>query len=136
MQTFLPYPDFVKSAEVLDYRRLGKQRQEVIVLLGAITVGNGWSKHPAAKMWVGHQNALVLYGFNMCIEWENRGYKNNTCLQTIGEYLSPDQPIVLPSWFGNEDFHRSHRANLTRKDPVFYGKYWQEDPTLPYIWPV
>jgi hypothetical protein len=26
MQTFLPYPSFVKSAKCLDYRRLGKQR--------------------------------------------------------------------------------------------------------------
>lgn len=26
MQTFLPYPDFKKSAQCLDYRRLGKQR--------------------------------------------------------------------------------------------------------------
>lgn len=38
MQTFLPYPDFSKSASVLDKRRLGKQRVENLqimqVLLG------------------------------------------------------------------------------------------------------
>ena len=28
MQTFLPYPDFFRSAEVLDVRRLGKQREK------------------------------------------------------------------------------------------------------------
>ena len=33
MQTFLPYPDFVKSAQCLDYRRLGKQRVEAKQIL-------------------------------------------------------------------------------------------------------
>jgi len=28
MQTFLPYPDFARSAAVLDRQRLGKQRLE------------------------------------------------------------------------------------------------------------
>ena len=28
MQTFLPYPDMIKSAKALDYKRLGKQRVE------------------------------------------------------------------------------------------------------------
>ena len=36
MQTFLPYPDFVKSALVLDYRRLGKQRVEARQILDII----------------------------------------------------------------------------------------------------
>lgn len=35
MQTFLPYPDFVESASVLDRQRLGKQRVEVIAPQGA-----------------------------------------------------------------------------------------------------
>ena len=30
MQTFLPYKDFGKTAKCLDYRRLGKQRVEII----------------------------------------------------------------------------------------------------------
>jgi hypothetical protein len=46
MQTFLPYPDFRKSAEVLDRQRLGKQRVEGLQLinsLAGITNGKGWS---------------------------------------------------------------------------------------------
>src|SRR4030042_2517495 len=33
MQTFLPYPDFKKSLQALDYRRLGKQRVEAYQII-------------------------------------------------------------------------------------------------------
>jgi len=33
MQTFLPYPDFERSARVLDVKRLGEQRVECIQVL-------------------------------------------------------------------------------------------------------
>ena len=36
MQTFLPYPDFARSAQALDMRRLGKQRVEVLQILGTL----------------------------------------------------------------------------------------------------
>ena len=45
MQTFLPDPDFARSARCLDRLRLGKQRVEVLQLLRALLVpGSGWSK--------------------------------------------------------------------------------------------
>ena len=61
MQTFLPYPDFKKSLQALDYRRLGKQRVEAYQIIRVIKYGDGWQHHPAAKMWRGHINALKLY---------------------------------------------------------------------------
>lgn len=36
MQTFLPYPDFAKSARVLDNKRLGKQRGETLQIFQAM----------------------------------------------------------------------------------------------------
>ena len=42
--------------------------------------------------------------------------------------------IEFPSWLGNEEFHRSHRSNLLRKNFEFYNKYFDEQPNLPYIW--
>ena len=36
MQTFLPYSNFQKSAEVLDWRRLGKQRVEGMQIINTI----------------------------------------------------------------------------------------------------
>ena len=35
MQTFLPTSNFAESAKYLDYRRLGKQRVEVLQLLNS-----------------------------------------------------------------------------------------------------
>jgi hypothetical protein len=132
MQTFLPFPDFVKSAKVLDYRRLGKQRVECVQLLSALSgVKKGWVNHPAAKMWRGYETALQAYK-DVCIqEWVSRGYKNTLELSNVVA------PYALPSWFGDPLFHRSHQSNLLRKDPVFYMPYFPGvSPDLPYIWPV
>jgi len=63
MQTFLPYLDFAECARVLDDRRLGKQRVEVLQIARAITVpGYGWRHHPAVRMWRGYEEALGAYG--------------------------------------------------------------------------
>ena len=86
MQTFLPYPDFQKSLEVLDYRRLGKQRVEAKQILNVLldrTTTKGWRNHPITKMWVGYEDALKVY-FNMCVkEWIHRGYNNTMELENI-----------------------------------------------------
>ena len=135
MQTFLPYPSFIDSAEVLDMRRLGKQRVEVLQLLKALHEGGAWMNHPACKMWRGYEQALAAYGGIMCWEWIQRGYKD-TCLNKIREYRD-NSNAKLPHWFGNEAFHAAHRSNLLCKDPVHYGKFgWTEPNDLPYIWPV
>ncbi|MGV8056799.1 MAG: MSMEG_6728 family protein [Smithellaceae bacterium] len=129
MQTFLPYPDFKKSLEVLDYRRLGKQRVEAYQIIRAIKYGGGWSHHPAVKMWRGHINALKQY-YNLALdEWISRGYKNRM------QKMSIHGKIVYPPWFGNDKFHAAHRSNLLRKDNIYYGKFhWREKPDLPYFW--
>ncbi len=129
MQTFLPYPDFKKSLQTLDYRRLGKQRVEAYQIIRAIRHGGGWQNHPAVKMWRGHINALKQY-YNLALEeWINRGYKNRM------EKMIIRGRIVYPPWFGNEKFHAAHRSNLLRKDPAYYGKFsWREKPNLPYLW--
>jgi len=129
MQTFLPISSLAGSAAILDYRRLGKQRVECMQLLKAIRTGGGWSNHPAAKMWVGYEEALETYMYHCIAEWTKRGYKN-----TMTATLHPD--CELPPWFGDVAFHASHRSNLLRKDPAFYSVYnWVEPDDLPYIWP-
>lgn len=136
MQTFLPYPDFVESARVLDWRRLGKQRVEAMQLLNVILKrlpSSGWANHPAALMWQPFPDALKFYHNVMITEWVFRGYQNTMLL----ELLPPPTDIKLPSWLGRADFHASHRSNLLRKDPEHYGQFgWSEPPTLPYVWPI
>lgn len=88
MQTFLPYPNFVCSAMVLDRARLGKQRSECSQLLSALhgrsvmgespgEARSSWMHHPATKMWEGYEPALRLYMSCIIMEWERRGYQNN-----------------------------------------------------------
>jgi hypothetical protein len=130
MQTFLPFPDFILSTKYLDYKRLGNQRVEAKQILNALKTGKGWIHHPATKMWRGYEDALGAY-MNICIyEWLNRGYKNTMELYKVPEIY------MAPPWIGDERFHRSHRSNLLRKDPEFYGQYnWKEPNDLPYFWP-
>lgn len=133
MQTFLPLPDFVASAKVLDYRRLGKQRVEAFQILRALhDPKHGWRHHPAVKMWRGYESALGDY-MNACIsEWVSRGYRN-----TMSFYpFERSATYLLPGWFGDGTFHASHRSNLLRKDPTWYGQFgWNEPVDLPYVWP-
>lgn len=140
MQTFLPYADFHRSAEVLDRQRLGKQRLETLQILRTLTgVSDGWKNHPAVKMWRGYERALLFYGYCICEAWKERGYIDNqyvAMLSTpVGDYLSRHDP--LPPWVGCERFHAAHRSNLLRKNPEWYGQYgWKESADLEYVWPV
>lgn len=133
MQTFLPVPDFVRSAEILDRQRLCKQRVEALQILrivSGITPDSRWRNHPAVKMWLGYEQAVTHY-MNCCIfEWIRRGYNNTMLL-----YPS-DEQFAYPKWFGNDAFHKSHRSNLLRKNREFYSQYgWKEPNDLPYFWP-
>lgn len=134
MQTFLPYPDFLRSLQCLDYRRLGKQRVESRQILDILLnkkEGAAWSNHPATLMWRGYESALITY-YNFSLEeWSNRGFKNRLC-----KPLEPSK-VEFPPWFGLDEFHASHRSNLLRKNAEFYSKFgWSEPNDLPYVWPV
>ena len=149
MQTFLPYADFEQSARALDTKRLGKQRVECIQVLRGLTVPTyGWRHHPAVKMWRGHEEALGRYAFTVCEVWTELGF-GDTCAATIGSELTAfgvtsvrtqvqlEADGALPSWLGDEEFHRSHRSSLLRKAPDFYGPRFPDVPDdLPYVWPV
>ncbi len=128
MQTFLPYESFTKSAQVLDYRRLGKQRVEAKQILQAIENQTGWKNHPIVKMWTPYTNALKQYANIIITEWIGRGYNNNM------EFYDIDN-VEYPDWLGDERFHSSHRANLLRKDFDYYSQYkWRENSESPYVW--
>jgi hypothetical protein len=137
MQTFLPYADFNLTASVLDYRRLGKQRVEVLQIARTLlSMSHGWVNHPAVKQWYGYELLLIEYGQTMCREWKNRGYVDN-----LWERLESMKPglkqTAYPWWLGHEQYHASHRSNLLRKNFLFYQKYcWQEPPNIAYYWPV
>lgn len=132
MQTFLPYSDFRASAQTLDRQRLGKQRVEALSIyriLTGQTSGGAWRNHPAVNMWRGYEDALCLYLEAMIEEWVGRGYKNNIVVPDF----NPNPK--MPYWLGYSSFHKSHRSNLTRKNPEWYNNYWTEPNDLEYVWP-
>lgn len=138
MQTFLPYPDFMESAHCLDSKRLGKQRVEVLQILKALNgdiTNRRWRNHPATKMWAPYQGYLVLYGQTICLEWINLGY-SDTCFNKIGKFAGSNDGD-RPPWLGDQRLHDSHKSNLLRKDPEYYGRYgWGVPNDLEYFWPV
>jgi hypothetical protein len=133
MQTFLTDFSFKTSAEKLDYRRLGKQRVEARQIYNILTgqqKSKAWTNHPAVLMWKNYENTLAEYHNCMIQEWIKRGYKNTMQLLPVTE------PLTTPEWISNQEFINSHRSNLIRKDPIFYGRYnWNLPNDLPYIWP-
>jgi hypothetical protein len=138
MQTFLPYPSFDASAAALDNKRLWKQCVEVKQILKACVHGGGWAAHPAVRMWKGYEASLMLYGIAMCCEASKRGINAaklwNEFIAVL--YLKEKGAPEHPPWLGNEAFHASHRSNLLRKDPEYYGGWgWEEPHDLPYVWP-
>ncbi|MFH8462594.1 MSMEG_6728 family protein [Streptomyces sp. NPDC017991] len=149
MQTFLPYSDFTRSAAVLDQARLGKQRVEALQVLRGLTVpGYGWRHHPAVRMWIGYEEALVRYGLDVCAMWVAEG-RADTCATTLVTDFALHRPgaVVrvqgdlaedgeLPPWLGDPAFHRSHQSALVRKAPEVYTPFFPDVPDdLPYLWP-
>jgi hypothetical protein len=142
MQTFLPYPDFQKSAAALDPVRLGKQRVEALQTLRALVIPEyGWQSHPAIRMWMGYVPALTLYGLAMVDEWTARGGADAT-RDKIAEFAPQAahpayiDKIPMPPWLGDDEFHLSHRSKLISKDPRFYTEIFPGTPTdLEYVWP-
>lgn len=144
MITFLPDPDFGRSALCLDPKRLGKQRleaQQILdVLLAAersrdlrggrpddpVRVGRLLAlTHPACAMWVGYEPALEVYLTYVINEWIRRGYESVRWTgSTTIPLLTPNQ---LPWWLGDPRVHGRHRRVLKGKDPAYYRRFrWPE----------
>lgn len=133
MQTFIPDPDPIKIARILDRRRVFNQINEGKVLLDLHEgrTDNSWKNHPAFKMWIGQANALRYYINCMIMECiKNRGIKTNYLLYDTEEFET------LPDFFTDVRVLTSHRSNLMRKDPDFYGKFgWHDYGINGYYWP-
>ena len=146
MQTFLPDPDFERTAEVLDDRRLGKQRVEVLQILNAMhRTSGGWINHPVTRMWRGYEPALVAYGIAVIDVWVRNGRADTVRAKILphlhGEPFRTQEELaaleMLPPWLGLEEIHRAYRSALVRKMPEHYGPLFADvEDDLPYVWPV
>lgn len=101
LNTFLPYPEFDRTVECLDNRRLGKQRVEAMQILRIVQAspvpirGMAWANAPVVRMWRGFPGALAVY-YNACLEeWGRRGFKN-----IVLQPADVELPVVMPPWLG------------------------------------
>ncbi|CAF1024055.1 unnamed protein product [Didymodactylos carnosus] len=140
MQIFIPLLTIQEIAECLDNQRLGKQRlecQQVINIIRGTQAPNAktgriaFANHPIIDMWRPYLSFLKFYFNTMVKEWIKRGFKNSLTLEDVKE-----EEIVTPSWWGLEEIHSTHRANLVRKLPSHYKVRFgfKEDPANGYLW--
>jgi hypothetical protein len=133
MQTFLPYKDFTKSANVLDSKRLNKQILEgyqILKVLNSDDPRAAWRNHPAVKMWRGSETHLYDYILSMANVATLRGIKTDKNLEnieTLRNATLQNWGTKKPFWIKNKSIvdrlTESHRANLYRKDPEFYFEF-------------
>ena len=142
MQTFLPHRRYYESARVLDLSRLGKQVIEGGQIVRALLDPDyGWKHHPAVRMWRGTEASLLAYTRACAREWQDRRGKVHQAWPNLLDWITERQIVLpyqgMPTWLGDERLHASHRSNLLRKDPTYYGCFdWTEPHDLPYWWPV
>lgn len=124
----------------------GKQRVETYQILKALKgdggLHRGWSRHPASRMWEGHELALLAYQKAVIDVWLSKGYKD-TCWEKSRALFTEEElaqfdsgSYDLPEWFGDPEFHLRHRSRLKSKAPEIYSPLFPETPDdLEYIWP-
>jgi hypothetical protein len=155
MQTFLPFPNYNASAEVLDGRRLVCQLKECKQILTVHkkmheerenpgTWPNiGWHNHPAVRMWLGHEYALSCYMDAIFEECLNRGYKVEPYkYKEVFDWATRNDPkslIIDPYWWGGS-LHYTHRVKLCEKNwdhysPLFPDVIDSDVGDLGYLWP-
>ena len=160
VNTFLPYKNFEKSAKILDNQRLNKQITEAYQILdGCLDDSYSWSKHPACKIWKGHEKLLLQY-IACCIdEWRSRGfsshssdkfviyankvYDNNkyittyqNCLITTYLCLTHKSNLFRKFWEKFFKIIKSRKHKQLKKLPFQYLKFWYAGfGFLEYYWP-
>jgi hypothetical protein len=133
MQTFLPYKDYHRVAEVLDSKRLNKQILECYQILNVLSNPSptaGWRNHPAVKMWRGHEFALWDYVNAMIIEANDRGIKtdkNHENLLRLRRSHGLSWGMGKPVWMDVKGVIKrvttTHKANLFKKQPEAYPQF-------------
>ena len=134
MQTFLPYADFDMSAQALDSKRLNKQVLECYQILKVLSNPDpraGWRNHPAVKMWREHEMTLWNYTMAMVYEATDRGIKTDKNMENLlalykseGINWGFDEPAWLNDSVKMKRLTTTHKANLYKKDPVYYFEFF------------
>ena len=118
MQVFLPYKDYVKSAKVIDNKRLWKQILEADGIIRIITgERTGYANHPVTKLWYDYPKQLKQYRDILIEEWFSRRLTTPPKIHKPKKVTYP--PFVTPK------FCRSHKDILLNKNKEHYSKYFK-----------
>lgn len=136
---YMPYPDFQRSVEVLDYRRLN------VMMISCFNLLSFYSKaHTSLAIpryhgigmwaWFGYEKALLKLAETCEKEWLKRGYKTKFRSQWYHNSRWSSQPDV-PDWLSDSEFCESQQAYLVKKNPELYRPLFPDvDPNLPLKW--
>ncbi|NBP55859.1 hypothetical protein EBU71_04860 [bacterium] len=133
MQTFLTSTNSLECAQNLDSKRLNKQILEgyqILNVLSGRSKTGGWRNHPAVLMWKGYENGLWSYIESMVQIANLRGIKTENNVKNLNALYAEchkdwgnDHPTF---WRDEKKVMRiitTHRANLFKKDPIYYVRY-------------
>jgi len=133
MQTFLTSTNSLECANNLDNKRLNKQILEgyqILNVLSGMSKTGGWRNHPAVLMWKGYERGLWDYVQSMVQIANLRGIKtenNVNNLNALHNQCWEDWGDEHPAFWRDENkvmrIITTHRANLFKKDPLYYVKY-------------
>ena len=137
MQTFLPYTNFKEVASELDSKRLNKQILECYQILNVLSNPSptaGWRNHPAVLMWKNAEYSLKTYAKTMIKEAKARGIKtdkNESNIDALEAICGKIWGTQKPFWATSSSPHINrinitHRANLYRKDPIYYAEFYKD----------
>lgn len=122
MQTFLTHDNYLDTAKILDYKRLGKQRVEAYQIFKALRGdyhrSKGWINHPATAMWRGFEYQLALYGLTISQEFLDRGYNGQRMVEIFTQLATQAfaQDKQNPPWWVQSKLLQKHT------NPIYYGK--------------
>ena len=121
------------SLDALDNKRLNKQILEtyqILNILSGQSKSNAWAHHPAVLMWEGAEAELWRYGQIAMSLAEMRGIrtdKNKSNFKALSSksaiYWGDDEPLWRKSPSTLKRVTATHKANLYRKDPIYYVEY-------------
>lgn len=135
MVIVVPFPNFSMCCKVLESGRLKDMLDYIDQLLGHLPPVD-IKESRTADMWRGAPNALADYGNYIGKELLVRG--EPSVLVDPFLFKLTRIPYSLPWWFGQEEFHATHRRFLSLRNPKHYGQYWEgPKPGTGYVipWP-
>lgn len=149
METYIPYPSFAASAEVLSASERVMSFISAMATLSVIheveVVGASQEyikRHPMVRLWREHDVFLFEYADAMYEAMspavQGKLAHRREALQRHLEWAtSGSYSMEPPRWLGDAEFHTQQQAALLRLNPEFYGpKFPDVSMTLVQTWPL